>query len=66
MEKNYVSGQMISISNPSDLVLNVDDFLRLSKKNPSPVESLQQKEEELLLQLLLNNVCYFSSSFFSI
>ena len=31
MEKNYTSGQSISITNPSQLVLSVDDFFRLSK-----------------------------------
>lgn len=51
MEKNYISGQSISITNPSQLVLSVDDFFRLSKRVPFNDESLQRKEESIFSHL---------------
>ena len=47
MEKNYTSGQSISITNPSQLVLSVDDFFRLSKRVPYNDETLLKKEEAI-------------------
>ncbi len=51
MEKKYVSSDSISIINPSQLVLNIDDYLHLSKRLPSQDETLQQKEESIFKQL---------------
>ena len=51
MENKHVSGDSISIINPSQLVLNIDDYLHLSKRVPSQDETLQQKEESIFGQL---------------
>lgn len=51
MENKYVSGDSISIINPSQLVLDIDDYLYLSKRLPSQDETLQQKEESIFSQL---------------
>lgn len=51
MEKKNVSSDSISIINPSQLVLNIDDYLRLSKRLPSQDETLHQKEEAIFNQL---------------
>ena len=46
MEKEYIFGQSIPIINPSELVLSVDDFFRLSKKM-SAEEILQNKQSTI-------------------
>ncbi len=51
MENKYVSSDSISIINPSQLVLNIDDYLHLSRRLPSQDEILQQKEESIFAQL---------------
>jgi len=51
MEKAKISAQTIEISNPSQLVLNVDDFLRLSKKLPSQSGELKKREQDILYLL---------------
>lgn len=51
MEKSYISGQSISIANPSQLVLSVDEFFRLSKKVPSHDDTLKRKEEFIFSHL---------------
>lgn len=50
MEK-YNSSDSISIINPSQLVLNIDEYLHLSKRLPSQDETLQKKEESIFSQL---------------
>ena len=47
MENNYTSGQSISITNPSQLVLSVDEFFRLSKRVPYNDEILLKKEQSI-------------------
>ena len=47
MENNYTSGQSISITNPSQLVLSVDEFFRLSKRVPYNDETLLKKEQSI-------------------
>jgi len=51
MEKKQVSSQCITIANPSQLVLGIDDFYYLSKKLPSGSNELKQKEETILNSL---------------
>lgn len=47
MEKTNVYNHTIAISSPSQLVLNVDEFFRLSKKLPSQSETLQRREQQI-------------------
>lgn len=49
MEK-YTSEKII-VSNPSQLVMRVDEYLKLSKKLPSQNESLQNRERQIFESL---------------
>ena len=51
METKRVSSDSITIINPSQLVLNIDEYLKTSKKLPSQDATLQEKEEIIFSQL---------------
>lgn len=47
MEKNVITGQAIAITNPSQLLLQIDELLKLRKKLSPQDELLKQKEQNL-------------------
>lgn len=51
MENRYVSGETITIINPSQLVELIDGYMNLSKNNSPDNEVLKTKETEIFKQL---------------
>lgn len=60
MEKNSISDYTITIVNPSQLVLSIDEFFHLAKKLPSQSETLKQSEKKIFDQLGEKNISTYS------